>query len=76
MAGSSSQQNSPIRGKFLKPFKGLNQKIHEVTGKIFPGGAVKNTPAGTKESADFRQVGSVPDDRSGYPTQHLGDNKK
>jgi len=70
-----SMYNSPTREKFLKPFKGLNKKIHEITGKIFPGGAVENPPVGPNPSADFRQVGSVPEDKSGYPTQHLGDNK-
>jgi hypothetical protein len=74
MAGSSSQFNSPTR-KFLKPFKGLNKKIHEVTGKIFPGGAVENPPAGSNRGANFRQVGKSPEDRSGFPVQHLGDKK-
>jgi len=61
--------------KYLKPFGAINKKIHEVTGKIFPGGAVKNPGAGTKAGADFRQVGKCPDDKSGYKVQHLGDKK-
>jgi hypothetical protein len=75
MAGVASKFHSPNTGKYLKPFKGINKKIHEITGKIFPGGGVKNPEAGAKAGANFRQVGSMPGDKSGYPTQHLGDNK-
>lgn len=61
--------------KFLKPAKPVPKDIHEVTGKIDPGHKVENPSAGSTPSATFRQVGSVPEDQSGFPTQHLGDNK-
>jgi hypothetical protein len=69
-----SQLHSPVRN-FLKPFKAINKKIHEITGKEFPGGAVPNPPEAAKPSPNYRQVGSMPGDKSGYPTQHLGDHK-
>lgn len=53
--------------KFLKPFKAINKRIHEATGKVEMGGNVANPPAGSVESANFREVGKVPEDKSGFP---------
>lgn len=75
MTGVASKFFSPYTKGFMKPFKAINKKIHEATGKIELGGGVKKGPAGDKGTANFRQVGSVPEDTSGFPVQHLGDNK-
>lgn len=62
--------------KFLKPLKKINTKIHEVLGgtPVFTKTA-KKPPEGKRGSADFRQVGKSPQDKSGFPVRHLGDNK-
>lgn len=70
-----SEFHSPTRKKYMKPFKGINKKIHEITGKIFPGGDVKNPPEGKKSGCAYRQVGKTPGDKSGFGVQHLGDHK-
>lgn len=75
MTGVASKFFSPYTKAFLKPFKAINKKIHEATGQIEPGGAVEKGEAGDKGTANFRQVGSVPQDTSNFPVQHLGDNK-
>jgi hypothetical protein len=75
MSATSSSFWSPIRKAFQKPFGAINKKIGESTGKIESGGAVENPSPGPIPSVNFRQVGSVPDDQSGFPVQHLGDNK-
>ena len=48
MSGSSSEFNSPIRKAFLKPFKPINKKIGEATGKVESGGAVAPKKASKK----------------------------
>jgi hypothetical protein len=75
MGATQKSWFNPYSEKFRKPFKDLGKKIHEATGKAFPGGAVKNPPEGDKGSADFRQVGKSPEDKSGFPVKHLGDEK-
>lgn len=75
MAGNPSNFFRPWMKGVLQPFKGVYTKIHEATGKIVPGGNVKNNPVEGSPSADFRQVGKSPEDKSGFPTQHLGDSK-
>lgn len=61
--------------KTLKPFRAINKKIHEATGKSFPGGGVPKGKVGSKGTANFRQVGRSPSDKSGFPVKHLGDKK-
>ena len=61
--------------KFLKPVEAINKKIHEATGHFFGGSGIPKKEEGSKGSASFRQVGSMPEDKSGFPVQHLGDNK-
>jgi len=61
--------------KFRKPFRAINKKIHVPTGTEFPGGDVQKGPAGEKPSPTFRQIGKTPEDKSGFPVKHLGDNK-
>ena len=61
--------------KFLKPFGIVSNQIHEATGRKQAGGGIPEKPAGEKPSADFRQVGKNPDDKSGFKVQHLGDKK-
>jgi len=77
MSGVASKFISTAYTKaFLKPFGAINKRIHEITGKIEPGGAVEQRQGKpTEKAGGFRQVGQVPDDKSGFPTQHLGDNK-
>ena len=64
MSATSSPFNSPVR-KFLKVVGALNKKIHEATGKMVMG-SPENRPAGSDPKANFRQVGSVPEDKSGF----------
>jgi len=76
MAGAPSKFNSAIHKTFLKPFGAINKRIHEITGKKEMGGGVKNPEGKPNEMAGgFRQVGQTPEDKSGFQTQHLGDNK-
>ena len=67
MSAAPSKFLSAITKPFLKPFGALNKKIMQGDGNMVPGGAVPNPPAGTKGTANFRQVGSVPEDKSGFP---------
>ena len=73
MAGVASKFVSTGYTKFfLKPVQAINKKIHEITGKpIFVGNPPKSEEGGSP-SANFRQVGRTPEDKSGFPTQHLG----
>ena len=77
MVGVASKFVSTAYTKgFLKPFRAINKKIHEITGQIEPGGAVEKPQGKPNEMAGgFRQVGKTPEDKSGFPVEHLGDNK-
>ena len=75
MPGAASNFFRPYMKGVLNAFNGVYTKIHEATGNIIPGGNVKNEPVTGSPSADFRQVGKSPEDKSGFPVQHVGDNK-
>ena len=76
MAGVASKFVSTAYTKlFLKPFRAINTKIHEATGSPSFAGNPPKGKEGSKGTAAFRQVGRSPEDKSGFPTQHLGDNK-
>jgi len=76
MAETQASSFTSWKKAFAKPFQALNKKIGEATGKIFHMKGIKNPSEGKIPSADFRQIGSIPEDKSGFPTQHLGDNKQ
>ena len=77
MAGVASKFVSTAYTKyFLKPFKAIKKSIHVPSGKAEAGGAVKKPKARPTEGASFRKAGSVPEDKSGFKVQHLGDKKK
>ena len=76
MSGVASKFVSTSETKdFLKPNTTVSKTVGEATGKAEKGNNVQNPPAGTKPSANFRQVGRVPDDKYGFKVQHLGDKK-
>ena len=61
--------------KMLKPFRPVNKRIHEATGKTEMGGAVPSPKEAPKPNPSYRQVGKQPGDTSGFKVQHLGDKK-
>jgi len=69
MSAAPSKFLSSITKPFLKPFGALNKKIMEASNKVVSGGAVENPPAGSKGTANFRKVGRVPEDKSGFPNK-------
>ena len=65
----------PYVKSMLKPFKAINTKIHEATGDLSFSGNPPKGEEGSKGTADFRQVGRTPEDKSGFEVKHLGDKK-
>ena len=57
--------------KFRKPFTGINKKIHEATGKVFPGRVPPKTNV-PMPGVNPRQVGKNPEMGSDFKVQHKG----